>query len=231
MNLTEQNLKFPKAFLFTFLFILFTLLPGLIGIVPGVFDNEYFLKNAQFYFSLPFIPVIIWFIYLLKRNGIKLPEKTNQKWYLIAIILGISFPLLQKFVLTDFYNFLFKTEYKIEYNLNYLKNFSLELFLKSISVILIFPVLEELFFREIIQKRLKKNYTTLVKIIITTFLFSLIHFPFVEIVLGDQNIYYKSFFTSIFGGFLLAFIFEKSKSIEPTLLLHIIWNIFVTIPA
>ena len=229
MNLNEQNLKFPKAFFFTFLFILFTLLPGLIALIPGVFDNEYFLKNAQFYLSLPFIPVIIWFIYLLKIKGINLPEKTNQKWYIIAIILGIIFPLLQKFVLTEFYNFLFKTEYKIEYNFNYLKNFSLEFFLKSLSVILIFPVLEELFFREIIQNRLKKTYTTLLKIIIATFLFSLIHFPFVEIVLGDQNIYYKSFFTSIFGGFLLAFIFEKSKSIGPTLLIHIIWNLFVTI--
>lgn len=229
MNLTEQNLKFPKAFLFTFLFIIFTLLPALIALIPGVFDNTNFLKIANFYLSLPFIPVIIWFIYLLKRNEINLPEKTNQKWYLIAIILGIIFPLFQKFVLTDFYNFLFKTEYKIEYNFNYLKKFNLDLFFKSIPVILIFPILEELFFREIIQKRLKKTYTFLQRIIITTFLFSLIHFPFVEIALGDQGIYYKSFFTSIFGGFLLAYLFEKSKSIGPTLLMHIIWNLFVTV--
>ena len=106
MNLTEQNLTFPKALFLTFLFIILNIFPALIAIIPEVFDNANFLKNAQFYLSLPFVPIIIWFIYLLKNNGINLPEKTNQKWYLIAIIIGITFPLLQKFVLTDFYNFL-----------------------------------------------------------------------------------------------------------------------------
>lgn len=175
--------------------------------------------------AVQFIAVLI-FIYLIKNRTLKnLIKKADIKWYLFAFILGVSFVFIQS-PLKWIYNFLFDTEYYIAYKFDGFPKFKN---INIISSILLIPISEELFFREYIQNRLQKKLSTFLSVIIASILFASIHSPYLNLILEDFNQDWHSFYLTIFGGIISGILYYKSKSIGPSMIFHIFWNLVATI--
>lgn len=80
--------------------------------------------------------------------------------------------------------------------------------------LLIAPIFEEILFRNILLKSLLQTYSTKTSIIISSFIFALIHVNLQQIILG------------LFIGLYLGFIFSKDFNIAVTMILHFFVNLF-----
>ena len=87
--------------------------------------------------------------------------------------------------------------------------------LSFIYFIIIGPVLEEIIFRGIIMRGFLKNYTPLKAIVLSSVLFSIVHFPFSYI------------FTILIINFFIGFIFWQTSSLSLSITIHILGNFFV----
>ena len=106
-------------------------------------------------------------------------------------------------------NFASNTTYDFNFELN---KFTLNLF----AIVVLLPIAEELFFRSYIQNGLQKNYKPLVSIGVSSLLFTLLHLP---------NLHHT--YLVFFGGLISAVLYFKSKSITPSIIFHITWNIAI----
>ena len=100
------------------------------------------------------------------------------------------------------------------------------------------PIAEEYFFRGFIQNKLQKKYTPFISILISSCLFGSWHFlgGFNTNVMENMNLFsiiaatvidWHQMYITFFGGLILGFIYYKSKSIGPVILMHAIWNLSV----
>ena len=93
---------------------------------------------------------------------------------------------------------------------------------------LIIPVAEELFFREHIQRLLSKHWNYVITILVTALLFSSIHFPVYNLFyfgIGPQDFYQP--YMTFFGGLIAGYLYYKSDSIGPPIIMHVVWNFTV----
>ncbi len=187
-------------------------------------------KNYNSYYNLiqgilQFIGVLI-FIYFIKNRTFKsLIKKTDRKWYLLALILGVSFAFIQT-PLKWVYNLLFGTEYYIAYRFDGLPKFKN---INMISGVLLIPIAEELFFREYIQNKLQKKTNIIVAILTASILFASIHSPYLNLIFDSVKQDWHWFYLTIFGGILSGLLYYKSNSIGPPIIFHMFWNIMVYI--
>jgi len=79
------------------------------------------------------------------------------------------------------------------------------------------PIIEELFFRGFLYPALRKKIGPVLSILISSALFSLLHMTFV------------GFLPILFLGILLAYMYEKSGSLLPSITIHIIHNSSITL--
>lgn len=80
--------------------------------------------------------------------------------------------------------------------------------------LLIAPIFEEIIFRNILLKSLLQTYSTKTSIIISAFIFALIHVNLQQIILG------------LFIGLYFGFIFSRDFNIAVTIILHFFVNLF-----
>ncbi len=219
-------ISIPKAFLATLLYIIGIELIGSWALIAEAIESENYYK---YYFliqgTLQLIGVLI-FIYFIKNRNLKnLIKKTHRKWYLFALILGISFVFMQT-PLKWIYNLLFGTEYQIAYRFDGLPKFKN---INLISSILLIPIGEELFFREYLQNNLQKKTNKFVAILLASLLFASIHSPYLNLILESFNQNWHLFYLTIFGGIISGTLYYKSKSIGPSIIFHMFWNLMVII--
>ncbi len=88
--------------------------------------------------------------------------------------------------------------------------------LTFISVVIVAPVVEELFFRGFIYTSIKRHCGITKAIIISTALFALIH----------VDVYYR-FIPIIIAGLVLPYIYEKSRSLIAPIIVHAVYNFIV----
>ena len=219
-------ISIPKAILATLLYLIGIELIGSWFYIALAIDFE---NYHEYYFLiqgvLQLIGVLI-FIYFVKKRTLKnLIKKTNRKWYLFAFILGISFVFMQT-PLKWIYNSLFGTEYQIAYRFDGLSKFKN---INMISAILMIPIGEELFFREYIQNNLQTKTNKIVAILLASLLFASIHSPYMNLILESSKQDWHLFYLTIFGGVISGILYFKSKSIGPSIIFHMFWNIMVFI--
>ena len=154
---------------------------------------------------------------ILNFNG------TKNVCYLFAIILGIGFVMTFP-VLNAIYG-LGENEYISSYSISFENLWSLY----AIDIIIVVPVLEELFFRNYIQKGLSKLYNPITSIIVTAILFSFIHIQVFALFTYYLDFSLYSSFFAFFGGLISGYLYYKSKSLIPSILFHMTWNLLVTI--
>ncbi len=88
-----------------------------------------------------------------------------------------------------------------------------------ITIVILAPILEEFFFRGILQNFFKKFLNRWTSIIFTSSIFAIIHFSYTQ-KLGNITIVGSIFIFSLF----LGFIYEKQKSLISPIFLHATFN-------
>jgi membrane protease YdiL (CAAX protease family) len=101
--------------------------------------------------------------------------------------------------------------------LNFIINDESVSFIRLLDLIIIIPILEELFFRGIIQNMFYKEFKWYVSIILTSLLFSFYHF--------NLEYLFSNFIFSLFSGF----IYFKYSSLKSSIIFHSLINMGVYI--
>ena len=146
--------------------------------------------------ALIFIP-LLFLIY--KKNKYNYEVLGNIKIYKY-LILGLSFAVFYNLYLS------FIIDYKVS---------GLPIYIQIISSGIVGPIIEELLFRGIVYNRLKKYYSINISMILSTIIFSFMHFSII-------NIIYTLFF-----GYLLVFVYESTNNIKYSMIIHMCSNIIV----
>jgi len=222
----NELISISKAILATLLYIVgIELIGSWLYIVELIEFENYYEYYILIQGALQLIGVLI-FIYFFKNKTFKnLLKKTHYKWYLFALILGIGFVLMHA-PLKWIYNLLFGTEYSIIYRFDGLHKFKN---INLVSIILLIPIGEELFFREYIQNNLQNKTNRFVAVLLASLLFSSIHAPYMNLLFVSSIENWHLFYLTLFGGVMSGGLYFKSKSIGPSILFHIFWNLTVTI--
>lgn len=224
--LNNELITIFKALLATILYIIGIELIGSWSLIAETLEyHSYYRNYLIIQGTLQLIGVLIFLFYIRKRTLKNLIKRTHKKWYLFALILGILFVLMQT-PLNWIYNLLFETEHFIAYRFDGLSKFKN---INTYSIILIIPIGEELFFREYIQNNLQKKLNTIIAILLASLLFALIHSPYINLILESSNQDWHLFYLTIFGGIISGALYYKSKSIGPSILFHIFWNLTAVI--
>lgn len=87
----------------------------------------------------------------------------------------------------------------------------------SLHIYIIAPIVEEILFRGIIQRRFMKQYSVFNSILFSSILFALFH--------GQIFRYPEYFIGYLFAGIILGLVYYKTKSIFYPLIMHLIHNL------
>jgi membrane protease YdiL (CAAX protease family) len=192
---------FPKNILhFIFLVLLAILISS-----PFIYILDKYSKGNQkvLIFSIIFYTLFIAIFHIINR--IK-KNKTSYKFYPIdykkLLFSVIVVWLLSVVILLPIRFYFFPIE-------------TSKLNISSILAgLLIAPIFEEILFRNILLKSLLQTYSSKKSIIISAFIFALIHVNLQQIILG------------LFIGLYFGFIFSKDFNIAVTIILHFFVNLF-----
>ena len=185
-----------------------------IFVVISLTFSHYIINNINSSFlKILFTTLMyIYFIYLTSKFEISWRKnypvtKTN----LLFSYLGVLGFILINFSIPTLYNLMFKKSVEIE-------SFNLEQFppIIIISKILLFPFLEELFFRKTILQGLSNSYGAKRGILISAIFFSFAH-------LFSGN----GLLIAFLGGIVLGIIFNKTQNLYHVTFLHILINLFI----
>ena len=194
-------------------------IPLFIEIIGGVLTSipsEKLMFDIDFrllvYSIIEFISVFM-FLYFLDKK-LLIPEATDYKYYILAIVLAIIYVFMQS-CLSTFYDFIFNTSYNNKYETGFEAQIHVNLL---ISTVILVPITEELFFRKFIQRGLQNHISGHIAILISSFLFTIVH-------LSDFHNMYLLFF----GGLISAILYYKSNSMIPSILFHASWNFLIMI--
>ena len=205
------KISFVIAVISTILFVVFTRMVGRFVASLRIESLIFDIDLKVFIISIiELIGVLVFFFYLNKK--LLIPKSANFLYYILAIVLAIIYVLIQEW-LNIIYDFVFDTNYEelIDYN------FKIPVFTKLlVAQVFIIPIAEELFFRKFIQKGLQECYNGYIALIVSCLLFTVAHYP-------DFHNMYLVFF----GGLIAAILYYKSKSILPSLIFHIMWNMVI----
>ena len=220
-----KNINIFKAILFTILYKLFIEIIGFWIFLEKFIGENFVNKYYALINGLIEVPLIILFIKKIKGTEENILKKTQIKWYYIAIILGLLYPYIQ-IPLNTFFQFIT--------NENHTKTIQLEEIRKIINLnliptILLIPICEELFFREFIQNGLHKKLNPTLSIAITSILFASIHLSFLNFFFSEIKFSFHHAYIALFGGIITGVIYFKSKSIGPSIIYHISWNLMVSL--
>ncbi len=134
------------------------------------------------------------------------------------------------------YNIFFEPEYTIAYRFDGLYKFKN---INLLSSVLFIPIAEELIFRGYIQDFLQRKTNVVVAIVVASLLFASIHAPVPSLILDsfkyvDDSVLallihdWHLFYITLFGGAISGLLYYKSKSVGPSIVFHMFWNIMVT---
>jgi membrane protease YdiL (CAAX protease family) len=172
---------------------------------------------------LQFALVLVFIRHVLGKSNF-LPKKTESKFYFAAIALGVSYPYIQT-PLNEFHNFIFDSNYRITYE------FSLERIstIRIIESVILVPILEEYFFRGYILKKLLEKHKAFIALIISSFLFAIIHLPFEAPFFDFLAFDIHKAYLVLLGGMISGILYLKSNSVGPSIIFHLFWNLTVMI--
>ncbi|MHA1242983.1 MAG: lysostaphin resistance A-like protein [Candidatus Heimdallarchaeota archaeon] len=175
-------------------------------------------------------------VYIINRRTAYIPStqkfslnKFDGKILLMALGLIIflvgGIQLLNSFILTKYF-----PDYTIDSPYNFLSSNNVYvLLLASILVIIIAPIVEEMFYRWTVVSTLKNGMNTSATILFSALIFALAH--------SATNLAYSFYFfiihfvTTFIIGAIFAFIYIKTKKIIVTIILHSVWNALTTVGA
>ncbi len=160
----------------------------------------------------------VWFFTLHRKKsrlrdlGIRYYSIGKTLWYTFISLIAI-------FIISFIYVFVMSSVLGIEAPSSkieiLIKNRSISNTILLIVVAFIGPVVEEVFFRGFLYSAFKKNWGTLPALFLSAVLFSVVHL----------QVY--SFIPLFLIGWLLAYLFEKTRSLFPAIFLHAVYNLIL----
>ena len=206
---------------------------SLVGIYFGSAKLFVLLQNEQFFntsninnisFTVLYgIQVIlmlgvVWFFALFRRKAHL--RDLGLRYYSIAKTIWYSFlSLLAIFLVSFLYVFLMNSIFGMEAPSSKIEilveNRSISSNILLVVVALVAPFSEEIFFRGFVYSAFKKSWGVNAGLFLSSFLFALVHL----------EIY--SFIPLMIIGWILAYLFEKTKSLMPAIFLHGVYNLIL----
>jgi membrane protease YdiL (CAAX protease family) len=168
--------------------------------------------------------IVLLVVKLLTRRQGPILHGASGTMYMIAFLIGAAYCFVQT-PLNLVYNEVFDANYYIIYDFDFAKIKQIS----SIRGILLIPVAEELFFRRYVQDGLHKKLKPVIAIGIATVLFSLIHLPIAALFFNDMGFAPHTVYIAFFGGLLSGILYFKSRSVGPSIVMHVTWNLFAYI--
>lgn len=160
----------------------------------------------------------VWFFALHRRKarirdlGLKYYSIGKTVWYTFISLIAI-------FIISFIYVFVMSSVLGIEAPASkieiLIRNRSLSNTILLIVVAFIGPVVEEVFFRGFLYSAFRKSWGVLPALFLSSVLFSVVHL----------QVY--SFFPLFLIGWLLAYLFEKTRSLFPAIFLHAVYNLIL----
>ena len=218
-------MKVLKYILASILFILFVELLSYVcwELYFNNLSEEYYKYYLSIYSIIELLLVFL-FVFFIRKREINQSFDFSKKYSIAAIALGFAYVFIQT-PLDFIYNSLFNQSEFIIYDF-VMSDITLW---KFFGVVLFIPMAEELFFREFIQKGLDKLIKPLISILLSSFLFALIHIQFVGLFYSglELSLDFNTAYIALFGGLISALLYQKSKSLIPSILFHVCWNLAV----
>ena len=161
---------------------------------------------------------VVWFFAIHRRKSRF--RDLGLRYYSIAKTIWYSFlALIAIFLVSFLYVFLMNSLFSIEAPSSKIeilvRNRSLSSNILLVVVALIAPFSEEIFFRGFLYSAFKKSWGVNAGLFLSSFLFALVHL----------EIY--SFIPLMIIGWILAYMFEKTKSLIPAIFLHGAYNLIL----
>ncbi len=209
-----------KAFILTILYCVFLNIISLwILVIPAELEYLFVLKYQHFITSIIMLFSVYILFSVLKRVDLLERIRTENKFYIIPVVMGIVFVFLQPFLKVIYYQKVPEGFFLLKFSLEKLSNLSV------LTSILIVPITEELFFRSYLQRELTKVYKPFIAIFLASFLFASIHVPIIFLFLEFSEFNMSQAYIALFGGLISGVMLYKSKSIGPSIIFHITWNL------
>lgn len=219
------------AFVVEMIVLLFCFMPYMPELMETVTNEELFMSkleemtaSAYQYLveitavaSLVTIPVLMF----MRRRDVRkdreagIAQNKKAPWYKYFLIVGISVPLA--IMANNIITLSNLAEYSEAYQEATETLFMPSLPVQIICLGIITPVCEELVFRGLIYKRMRRDRSFIGAMISSAFIFGLYHMNLV------QTIY------AIVCGLLLAYLYEKYGSLKAPILAHVLMNIVVCV--
>lgn len=159
---------------------------------------------------------VVWFFAMFRRKSNL--RDLGLRYYNIAKTIWYSFlSLLAIIMVSILYNLLMKNFIGIESPpttiQKLISNRSISNNILLVVVTVIAPFSEEVFFRGFLYSAFKKSWGVNTALFLSSFLFAIVHLEL------------YSFIPLIIIGWLLAYLFEKTKSLMPAIFLHGVYNL------
>ncbi len=147
------------------------------------------------------------------NKGIEKVKSIKPKFilYLILIAIGLQFFDRPLFDFSKIYDHLSGVELK---PLEFSESSNLSIIYRGISVLIIAPIFEELFFRKFLFGEVLKKHSLTVSILVSSICFSLIHLPS-----------YRNLLPTFIFGIIACLIYNKTRNIFYTIILHFLGNL------
>ncbi len=166
---------------------------------------------AKLIFSFPFLYVIFRKSKISFINEKTVNEKTCPWWVLLGLGLAIA-------LMARIYYHLFSPYSAGSENITY---HGLEGICMFMSNVLMYPIIEELFFRKWMVTYLeRKDIKPIYILLITSVLFFIVH-------TNTQYMYFR--FDTLLSGAILYYIYTRYRNIKYCISLHMIWNLVVNL--
>lgn len=166
-----------------------------------------------------FLVVIIGLSYFYKISLLANIFKPRKMNLILGFLIASLLILVQTIFYIDILNNIYENKILIMYfNVSNITsyNYSISNIFYLAKTILIFPILEEIYYRFLIQNSIKKSTNTIIAILISSILFAIGHM--------DLKMLIPAFCT----GLLLGYIYFKTNNIIIPILIHMVFNAQIT---
>ena len=167
--------------------------------------SNYLNSKALLIVVITFIIFLLFFIKVLKKMNISnIKNRINNQDYINIFILGLFISI--------FFNTFIYTLNSVVHITDAYKVSSMPFIVSLLSSGILGPILEELLFRGIVYNKLKEFNSNKKSMIISTIIFSIIHFNIIDIIY------------TIFIGYILVYIYEENNNLKYPIIFHISAN-------
>ncbi|MFN6593108.1 lysostaphin resistance A-like protein [Bacillus sp. TD10] len=218
----EFNLTYKEFFGMIFYMIGISFIGGIfLGLAEAVFGEQaanQFLDGSFWLIIDAFATLSIIFLYKPARHFISGIWDTTvlkkPKTY-IYILIGFIVISVSQYITLTLLGIENADQQRNLLSSTNIQNSLVQIVIYILSVAIITPIKEEIMYRGILYRFLKKKHGFIMGIIVSSILFGFLHVGFP--------------ITAMIMGIVFVVLYQKTHSIIPSVILHIFWNLFASI--